>query len=123
MIDYVDAYKPLLSAIKAEYEECVDTIKRGRQEAFYLNGKLKAMTSEASTIYNYRKRGDELDQKWVSIYLRASTLDNTLNPEYPYIDRKVIVFKKYYTINFKKLSHAQTLLTKHLVSHELNPCD
>ena len=63
IIEHVDAYKPLLTAVKAEYEDCIDNINRGRQEALYLNGKLKALASEASTIRNYRKRGDELEQK------------------------------------------------------------
>lgn len=63
IIDYVTAYKPVLTAIKAEYEDCIETIQRGQREAFYLTGKLKAMAHEPSTIHNYRKRADELDQK------------------------------------------------------------
>ena len=63
IVDYVSAYKPLLTAIKAEYEDCVETIQRGQREAFFLSGKVKAMTSEPSTVHNYRKRGDELEQK------------------------------------------------------------
>ena len=63
IIDYVTAYKPLLTAIKAEYEDCIETIQRGQREAFFLSGKLKAMASEPSTIRNYRKRGDELEYK------------------------------------------------------------
>ena len=65
IIDYVSAYKPLLTAIKAEYEECIETIQRGQQEAFYLSGKLKAVASQPSTIYNFKKRADELEHKWV----------------------------------------------------------
>ena len=68
IIEHVTAYKPLLTAIKAEYEECIDTILRGKQEAFYLNGKLKAMASEASTVRNYRKRCDELTDRLVTTH-------------------------------------------------------
>ena len=63
IIDYVTAYKPLLTAVKAEYEDCIDTILRGQKEAFFLSGKLKAMASEPSTIRNYRKRSDQLEQR------------------------------------------------------------
>ena len=67
VVDYVTAYKPLLTAVKAEYEECIDTILRGQREAFYLGGKLKAMAHEPSTIHNYRKRAEDLQQKCVKI--------------------------------------------------------
>ena len=63
VIDYVGAYKPLLTAIKAEYEDVIETIQRGQREAFFLTGKLKAMASEPSTLRNYRKRADELETK------------------------------------------------------------
>ena len=63
IIDYVAAYKPLLTAIKAEYEDCIEIIRRGQKEAFFLSGKLKAMASEPSTIRNYKKRIDELEQR------------------------------------------------------------
>ena len=63
IIEYVNAYKPLLTAIKSEYEETISTIQRGQREAFFLAGKVKAMTSELSTIHNYRKRAEDLDQK------------------------------------------------------------
>lgn len=63
IIDYVTAYKPLLTAIKAEYEECIETILRGQREAFYLSGKLKSMAHEPSTLHNYRKRAEDLQNK------------------------------------------------------------
>ncbi|XP_048734570.2 clathrin heavy chain linker domain-containing protein 1-like [Ostrea edulis] len=63
IIEYVTAYKPLLTAIKKEYECTIDSIRKGQQEADYLNGKLKAMASEPSTIRNYKKRADELEER------------------------------------------------------------
>ncbi|XP_074655694.1 clathrin heavy chain linker domain-containing protein 1-like [Tubulanus polymorphus] len=63
VIDHVTAYKPILTAIQAEYEECIETIIRGNQQAFYLNGKLKALASEPTTMRNYKKRIDELEQR------------------------------------------------------------
>ncbi|XP_013383339.1 clathrin heavy chain linker domain-containing protein 1 [Lingula anatina] len=63
VIEHVTAYKPLLTAVKAEYEECIDTILRGKREAAFLSGKLRAMASEPSTRRNYRKRADELEHR------------------------------------------------------------
>ena len=57
------AYKPLLTAIKAEYEDVIETVQRGQREAFYLSGKLKAVACGPSTLRNYRKRADELEAK------------------------------------------------------------
>ncbi|XP_071480646.1 clathrin heavy chain linker domain-containing protein 1-like [Diadema antillarum] len=67
IMDNVSAYKPILSAIKAEYEECIDTIERGQEEAFYLAGKVKALASEQTTLSLYQKRADELEQKLIVI--------------------------------------------------------
>ncbi|XP_002732905.2 clathrin heavy chain linker domain-containing protein 1-like [Saccoglossus kowalevskii] len=63
IIEHVSAYKPLLTSVKAEYEDCIEAIKRGQKEAFYLSGKVKTMASEQTTLSNYRKRGDELEDK------------------------------------------------------------
>lgn len=66
VIEYVTAYKPLLTAIKKEYEVTIESIRKGQREADYLNGKLKAMASEPSTIRNYKKRADELEERYIS---------------------------------------------------------
>ncbi|XP_062620292.1 clathrin heavy chain linker domain-containing protein 1-like [Saccostrea cucullata] len=63
IIEYVTAYKPLLTSIKKEYEYTIDSIRKGQRETEYLNGKLKAMASEPSTIRNYKKRADELEER------------------------------------------------------------
>ena len=57
------AYRPVLTLIKKEYEDTIETIKKGQREAAFLQGKLKAMASEPSTLRNYKKRGDELEEK------------------------------------------------------------
>jgi len=49
--------------IKKEYEDTIEAIKKAQREATFLHGKLKAMASEPSTIRNYRKRGDELEER------------------------------------------------------------
>lgn len=63
VIDHVMAYRPVLTAIKAEYEDCIETIQEGQREAFFLMGKLNALATEPSTIHNYRKRADDLEEK------------------------------------------------------------
>ncbi|KAI0227916.1 hypothetical protein LSAT2_021627 [Lamellibrachia satsuma] len=63
VINYVTSYKPLLTMIKAEYEDIVESIQQGERDAFYLSGKLKAMSTEPCTLRNYRRRADELEQK------------------------------------------------------------
>ena len=59
------AYQPLLTTIKKEYEDTIEAIKKAQREATFLHGKLKAMASEPSTIRNYKKRADELDERYL----------------------------------------------------------
>ncbi|WAR19798.1 CLHC1-like protein [Mya arenaria] len=63
IIEHVTAYQPLLTGIKKEYEDTIEAIKKAQREATFLHGKLKAMASEPSTIRNYRRRGDELEER------------------------------------------------------------
>lgn len=63
IIEHVVAYQPLLTTIKKEYEDTIEAIKKAQREATFLHGKLKAMASEPSTIRNYKKRADELEER------------------------------------------------------------
>ena len=63
LIEHVIAYRPILTAIKAEYENCIETIERGQKESFYLSGKVKAMAAEQTTLNNYQRRTDELQNR------------------------------------------------------------
>ncbi|XP_076441678.1 clathrin heavy chain linker domain-containing protein 1-like isoform X2 [Babylonia areolata] len=63
VIEHVTSYKTLLTAIKKEYEDTIETIRTGQREAVFLQGKLKAMASEPSTLRNYKKRADELEER------------------------------------------------------------
>lgn len=71
IIDHVTAYQPLLTVIKKEYEDTIEAIKKAQREATFLHGKLKAMASEPSTIRNYKKRGDELEERCIEICTRV----------------------------------------------------
>ncbi|GFR74762.1 clathrin heavy chain linker domain-containing protein 1-like [Elysia marginata] len=78
VIDHVTAYKPILTLIKKEYEDTIETIKKGQREANFLQGKLKAMASEPSTLRNYKKRADELEERIFMVKKENDTLQSEL---------------------------------------------
>lgn len=63
IIDYVTAYKPVMTAIKAQYEDIIDILVRGRHESFFLKGKLSEMVNAPGTLRNYQKRSEDLETK------------------------------------------------------------
>ncbi|XP_066282329.1 clathrin heavy chain linker domain-containing protein 1-like [Branchiostoma lanceolatum] len=63
LIQHASAYCNLLTAIKAEYEAVIEDLQEGQREAFYLEGRLKATAAEPTTVVNYRRRAEELQQK------------------------------------------------------------
>ena len=62
LVEYLSGYYPLLTVIKAEFEDCIQTMERGKEEAFYLSGKVKTMVAEQTTLTYYFKRADQLKQ-------------------------------------------------------------
>lgn len=56
-------YKSILSQIKAEYEEFIETLERGESQTVYLQGMLKALLSEKANVRQFVQRGDELEEK------------------------------------------------------------
>ncbi|KAL5008618.1 hypothetical protein ScPMuIL_014199 [Solemya velum] len=78
IIEYVVALRMLLTMIKKEYEDTIEAIKKGRREAAFLHGKLKAMASEPSTVRNFRKRSDELEDKLIVIQKDNERLQSRL---------------------------------------------
>lgn len=56
-------YKSILSQIKAEYEEFIETLERGQSQTVYLQGLLKALLSEKANVRHFVQRGDELEEK------------------------------------------------------------
>ena len=61
--DKAVVYKYLLSQIKAEYEDCIQTLERGQNQGVYLQGLLKALLSEKANVRHFVQRGDELEEK------------------------------------------------------------
>lgn len=63
IIEYVSAYKNILTSIKQEYEAFITRIKNGQRNVFFLRGRLKALESESTALLYYRKRAMELEDK------------------------------------------------------------
>jgi hypothetical protein len=63
VIDYVSAYKSILTAIKKEYDAFIETIKKGRRTAFYLHGKLKVLAKEPTALVYHQRRAIQLEAK------------------------------------------------------------
>ncbi|CAH7006064.1 clathrin heavy chain linker domain-containing protein 1 [Phodopus roborovskii] len=63
VIDYVNAYKSILTSIKKEYDAFIETIKKGRKTAFYLHGKLKVLAAEPTALVYHQRRAIQLEAK------------------------------------------------------------
>ncbi|XP_031195737.1 clathrin heavy chain linker domain-containing protein 1 isoform X3 [Mastomys coucha] len=63
VIDYVNAYKSILTSIKKEYDAFIETIKKGRRTAFYLHGKLKVLAAEPTALVYHQRRAVQLEAK------------------------------------------------------------
>ncbi|XP_033102699.1 clathrin heavy chain linker domain-containing protein 1-like [Anneissia japonica] len=79
LIDYVSAYRPLLTMVKVEYEDCINAVKQGQMDAFYLRGKVTSMAAEKTTVSNYRRRAVELEDKISIIKADNERLQKELN--------------------------------------------
>lgn len=72
-------YKSLLSQIKAEYEEFIDTLERGQNQTVFLQGTLKALLSERANVRHFAQRGDDLEGKLVKLRQHNSQLKQKLH--------------------------------------------
>ncbi|KAF3826769.1 hypothetical protein GH733_009294 [Mirounga leonina] len=63
VIEYVTAYKSILTSIKKEYDAFIETMKEGQRTAFCLHGKLKALAAEPTALVYHRKRTIQLETK------------------------------------------------------------
>jgi len=60
-----------MSEIKAQYEEIINILSRGKREAFYLTGKLAEMVNAPGTLRNYQRRAEDLDTKYAMYHFIA----------------------------------------------------
>ncbi|KAE8600807.1 hypothetical protein XENTR_v10013416 [Xenopus tropicalis] len=78
VIEYCTDYKGLLSAIKCEYDEFIDVIKQSQRDAVHLQGKLRALASQPTTLVYNRKRAMELTKKLEIIQNDSRRIENQL---------------------------------------------
>ncbi|PAA62400.1 hypothetical protein BOX15_Mlig004395g1 [Macrostomum lignano] len=79
IISYVTSYRPLLTAIKAEYEEVVDSIVRGHREAQSLEMKVESIAAVVPNLQNYKKRCDELESRINSLKAQEQQAQARIN--------------------------------------------
>ncbi|XP_007936192.1 clathrin heavy chain linker domain-containing protein 1 [Orycteropus afer afer] len=100
VIEYVTAYKPILTSIKKEYDAFIETIKKGRSTAFYLHGKLKVLAAEPTALVYHRKRIIQLEAKMRVIENNSSKIQmqiekmKQLRAEYDTKEVKYCTFSK-----------------------------
>uniref|UniRef100_A0A8C0XCJ1 Clathrin heavy chain linker domain-containing protein 1 n=1 Tax=Castor canadensis TaxID=51338 RepID=A0A8C0XCJ1_CASCN len=63
VIEYVTAYKSILTSIKKEYDAFIETIKKGQRTVFCLHGKLKVLAAEPTAFVYHQKRKTQLEEK------------------------------------------------------------
>ncbi|XP_066851620.1 clathrin heavy chain linker domain-containing protein 1 [Anser cygnoides] len=78
IIEYVSAYKNILTSIKQEYKAFITRIKNGQRNAFFLCGRLKALESECTALLYYRKRAMELEDKIKAIEKNSAKIKNEI---------------------------------------------
>uniref|UniRef100_A0A8B9CPN9 Clathrin heavy chain linker domain-containing protein 1 n=1 Tax=Anser brachyrhynchus TaxID=132585 RepID=A0A8B9CPN9_9AVES len=75
IIEYVSAYKNILTSIKQEYKAFITRIKNGQRNAFFLCGRLKPLESECTALLYYRKRAMELEDKVIAGFPQKKDLE------------------------------------------------
>ncbi|XP_012873449.1 PREDICTED: clathrin heavy chain linker domain-containing protein 1 isoform X1 [Dipodomys ordii] len=63
VIEYVTAYKSILTSIKKEYDTFIETIKKDQRTSFCLHGKLKVLTAKPTALVYHQKRKNQLEEK------------------------------------------------------------
>uniref|UniRef100_A0A8C3YIA4 Clathrin heavy chain linker domain-containing protein 1 n=1 Tax=Catagonus wagneri TaxID=51154 RepID=A0A8C3YIA4_9CETA len=74
VIEYVTAYKSILTSIKKEYDAFIETIKKDQRTAFSLHGKLKVLAGEPTALIYHRKRILQLQAKMRHIENNSSKI-------------------------------------------------
>ncbi|KAM4867129.1 clathrin heavy chain linker domain-containing protein 1 [Thomomys bottae] len=63
VIEYVTAYKSILTSIKKEYDTFIETVKKDQRTSFCLHGKLKVLAAEPTALIYHQKRKSQLEEK------------------------------------------------------------
>lgn len=86
------SFAPLLSDIKHEYENCIETVFRGEKDAAFLYRNLATGISGPKTLENYEKRIQDLEEK--KRFLRKSNAhlrNHILRAEVKKVETKAII--------------------------------
>ncbi|KAI5087883.1 hypothetical protein C0J45_22372 [Silurus meridionalis] len=73
IIDYSTAYKPILTAIKKEYDDFITSLKNNQHQAQLAHGKMKTQLTQPTSIMYYQRRAAQLQEKIATI--RRNTAD------------------------------------------------
>ncbi|XP_040849988.1 clathrin heavy chain linker domain-containing protein 1 isoform X2 [Ochotona curzoniae] len=79
VIDYVTAYKSILTSIKKEYDAFIETIKKTKRASFYLHGKLKVLAAEPTTFVYHKRRITQLKAKMRIIENNSSKIQSQIH--------------------------------------------
>ncbi|XP_069350819.1 clathrin heavy chain linker domain-containing protein 1 isoform X1 [Eulemur rufifrons] len=79
VIEYVTAYKSILTSIKKEYDAFIETLKKDQRDAFYLHGKLKVLAAEPTALVYHRKRIIQLEAKMRIIENNSSKIQSQID--------------------------------------------
>uniref|UniRef100_A0A8C9A1W4 Clathrin heavy chain linker domain-containing protein 1 n=1 Tax=Prolemur simus TaxID=1328070 RepID=A0A8C9A1W4_PROSS len=79
VIEYVTAYKSILTSIKKEYDAFIETLKKDKRDAFYLHGKLKVLAAEPTALVYHRKRIIQLEAKMRIIENNSSKIQSQID--------------------------------------------
>ncbi|XP_021572828.1 clathrin heavy chain linker domain-containing protein 1 isoform X2 [Carlito syrichta] len=79
VIEYVTTYKSVLTSIKKEYDDFIETIKKDQRTAFCLHGKLKVFAAEPTALVYHRKRTIQLKTKMKTIENNSSKIQSQID--------------------------------------------
>ncbi|KAI4891069.1 hypothetical protein NFI96_002406 [Prochilodus magdalenae] len=63
VIDHATAYKPILTAIKKEYDEFIASVKTNERQAKFDRGKFKAMVARPTSLMYCQRRAAQLQER------------------------------------------------------------
>ncbi|EFB28556.1 hypothetical protein PANDA_001931, partial [Ailuropoda melanoleuca] len=79
VIEYVAAYKSILTSIKKEYDAFIETMKESQRTVFCLHGKLKALAAEPMALVYHRKRTIQLEARMRAIENNSSKIQSQID--------------------------------------------
>uniref|UniRef100_H0WPL5 Clathrin heavy chain linker domain containing 1 n=1 Tax=Otolemur garnettii TaxID=30611 RepID=H0WPL5_OTOGA len=79
VIEYVTAYKCILTSIKKEYDAFIETLKKDRRTTVFLHRRLKVLAAEPMALVYHRKRIIQLEAKMRIIENNSSKIQSQID--------------------------------------------